>query len=659
MGVKIASECCVHFSDAKEAGYSPWGEIKLQDKPEKPFLIQHLIVHGVLAAILLVGGWLFPVQYKTLHPRVLAHAGKVSSDSAKSALPQTIEELYSTYHTNSLTDSSEVASLLEIAKLQLEDNYNPDDAPTNKLTSGANAIDYTINPQTRAESQQKLLSSGTVSRELLNLKTATPDYEAQITLLGFLESRRKLHSELRAELLHLQTTKQTNQLEQVMHSVTTLGLRLGFYQLAELTERVSSARTFMQLSKIAKLQTIVYPFDTFSRADGLISRDELGGTALVSTNHFTRIAGADQRIDPEEWKTIDFEKLNIVDQEFAHYDHLGDYLTVDHLQNKSPLGRNILFNQYSGADGKISRDEWREIGFIPLQYTEFPAVYAAILWSDDPDRVVQYLMTYGRPGDDWLQAALGNGHGALTELLDKQLPLSSWNTPAPDAVAQFASNRPALALTVKYILMALGCFVLMRAWNSYATLTAPDHETLHSYRLRRRALTAALCLTLIIISEPAFFQPVHSSEYQVAVNVPELGELNPEPSDTNEPNNKTEMETNIILSAVIFVLFGAIQVFVFQTCVNKIREIRRGEGDPNLKLRLLENEDNLFDMGLYIGIAGTALTLAVMILMPAWKISISVAYASNIFGILCVALVKIMHVRPARESLLIEAQEQA
>ena len=635
----------------------------MQDKPEKPFLIQHLIVHGVLAAILLVGGWLFPVQYKTLHPRVLAEAGKVSGDSAKSELPKTIGELHSAYHTNSLTGASEVASLLEMAKLQLEDNYNPDKAPQNQLTSGANAIDYTINPQTRAESQRQLLSSGTVSRELLNLKAATPDYEAQITLLAFLESRRKLHSELRAELLHLQTTKQTNQLEQVMHSVTTLGLRLGFYQLAELTERVSSARTFMQLSKIAKLQTIVYPFDTFSTADGLISRDELGGTALVSTNHFNRIAGSDQRIDPEEWKTIDFEKLEIVDKEFAHYDHLGDFLTVDHLQNKSPLGRPILFNQYSDADGKmdgeISRDEWREIGFIPLQYTEFPAVYAAILWSDDPDRVVQYLMTYGRPGDDWLQAALSNGHGALTELLDKQLPLSPWNTPAPGAVAQFAFKRPALALTVKYVLMALGCFVLMRAWNSYSILTAADHETLHSYRLRRRALTAALCLTLIIISEPVFFQPVHSSEYQVAVNVPELGELNPEPSDTNESNNKTDMETNIILSAVIFVLFGAIQVFVFQTCVNKIREIRRGEGDPNLKLRLLENEDNLFDMGLYIGIAGTALTLAVMILMPAWNISISVAYASNIFGILCVALVKITHVRPARESLLIEAQEQA
>ena len=635
------------------------GEIKLQDKPEKPFLIQHLIVHGVLAAILLVGGWLFPVQYKTLHPRVLAQAGKVSDDSSKSELPKTLSELHSSYHTTSLTGASEVASLLEMAKMQMEDHYNPDKAPQTQLTSGANALDYTSNPQTRAESQRQLLSSGTVSRELLNLKAATPDYEAQITLLAFLESRRKLHSELRAELLHLHTTKQANQLEQVMHSVTTLGLRLGFYQLAELTERVSSARTFMQLSKIAKLQTIVYPFDTFSKADQLISRDELSGTALVSSNRFNRIAGSDQRIDPEEWKTIDFEKLEIVDKEFAHYDHLGDFLTVDHLQSKSPLGRQDLFDQYSGDNEEISRDEWREIGFIPLQYTEFPAVYAAILWSDDPDRVVQYLMTYGRPGDDWLQAGLGNGHGALTELLDKQLPLSSWNTPAPGAVAQFAFKRPALALTVKYVLMVLGCFILMRARNSYSILTAADHDPLHSYRLRRRALTAALCLTLIIISEPVFFQPVHSSEYKVAVNVPELGELNPEPSDTNESNNKTDMETNIILSAVIFLLFGAIQVFVFQTCVNKIREIRRGEGDPNLKLRLLENEDNLFDMGLYIGIAGTALTLAVMILMPAWNISISVAYASNIFGILCVALVKITHVRPARESLLIEAQEQA
>jgi len=35
---------------------------------------------------------------------------------------------------------------------------------------------------------------------------------------------------------------------------------------------------------------------------------------------------------------------------------------------------------------------------------------------------------------------------------------------------------------------------------------------------------------------------------------------------------------------------------------------------------------------------------------------VSVAYASNIFGILCVAVVKIFHVRQARETLLLEAE---
>ncbi len=626
------------------------GNFKLQDKPEKRFLIEHLILHGVLAAILLVGGWLFPVQYKILHPRVLAKAGEETA-----RLEDFRKESYGAANNKA---HQEVSQLLEIAKLQLEDQYTPEKAPDNPLAS--NALDPYFNSITRQQVQNHLLSTQAASAELLNLRTVTPAFEAQITLLSNLEGHRKLHSELRAELLHLHTLGQTNRLEQVMHGVTTLGLRLGFYQLAELTERVPSTENLIQLAKIAKLQTIIYPFDTFSTADGLLSRSELAGTGLSDTNRFSQHAGTDQRIDPDEWKQLDYKALEISDPQFAHHDVVGDFLTQDQLLNKSPLGTTKLFQQYAGDDGKISRDEWRDIGFIPLQYTEFPAVYAAILWADDAAHVIEFLMTYGRPGDDWLQTALRHGHGSLTVLLDQQRPLSSWNTPAPSSITQFAYQRPGLALAVKYLLLGLGCFVLMRAWNSFFVLSAPDHETLHSYRLRRRALAAALCLTLVILSEPIFFQPAHSSEYQVAVNVPLLADAQLQtPEETNESTNNTDMETNIILSAVIFVLFGAIQVFVFQTCVSKIREIRRGEGDPNLKLRLLENEDNLFDMGLYIGIAGTALTLAVMILMPAWKISISVAYASNIFGILCVALVKIMHVRPAREALLIEAQEQA
>ena len=57
-----------------------------------------------------------------------------------------------------------------------------------------------------------------------------------------------------------------------------------------------------------------------------------------------------------------------------------------------------------------------------------------------------------------------------------------------------------------------------------------------------------------------------------------------------------------------------------------------------------------------IGIGGTALTLALLILIPQMGLTVSAAYASNIFGILCVAIVKIFHVRRSREQLIHEAQ---
>ena len=61
-----------------------------------------------------------------------------------------------------------------------------------------------------------------------------------------------------------------------------------------------------------------------------------------------------------------------------------------------------------------------------------------------------------------------------------------------------------------------------------------------------------------------------------------------------------------ILSIIFIVIFAAIQAFVYYACVSKIKDVQNGAGNPRLKLQLLENEDNLFDTGLYVGIAGTA-----------------------------------------------------
>ena len=74
-----------------------------------------------------------------------------------------------------------------------------------------------------------------------------------------------------------------------------------------------------------------------------------------------------------------------------------------------------------------------------------------------------------------------------------------------------------------------------------------------------------------------------------------------------------------------------------------------------LKLRLVENEDNLFDSGLYIGMMGTATALVLQVL-GVIDHNLLAAYASNLFGLVCVALIKIRHVRGFKRRLILEAE---
>jgi hypothetical protein len=49
---------------------------------------------------------------------------------------------------------------------------------------------------------------------------------------------------------------------------------------------------------------------------------------------------------------------------------------------------------------------------------------------------------------------------------------------------------------------------------------------------------------------------------------------------------------------------------MYMVCLAKIRSIDAQALPPLVKLRLMENEENLFDGGLYLGIGGTATALA-------------------------------------------------
>ena len=568
---------------------------------EKPYLLHHLIIHGVLAVAFLAVGWLFPAQYRTLHTDALAQASVEEG--------QTLEEFR-----DSLGETNQLGAgqLLDLVAEQPE--TSTEDIKTKTLPA-APALDPFFSPSHRRTVKARLGSETKRVNQLLALESQVADYAAAIILAAQLEANGQFHQDLNQQLHSLGLDANTDELREAMHALSLLASRLTEPQLGLLMRHTESTLTLMRLAKIAKLQTLVSPFDTFNevdengKSDDVITSDELMGTP---------------------------------------FQHL-----FGHPVKRNAQGQPVQWD--ADKNGKLTREEWTSLPFIPLQLTEFPAVYAASVWSEQPEEVTRYLMTHGQPGTRWLQNAMRQGRGSMKMVLDRQLPVSDRAGLGLDSAAAFSLRHPSWALFVKFLLLGLGCIILMRAWNSFFTVSATGANAVRDFILRRRAMACALFLTLVALGEPIFLQPAQSSEYTVSINLPVLSE---DENQTTTPKTNIAMlaNSNIVLNAILFVAFAAIQLFVYLTCKSKVDEIRQGEGDPLLKLRLLENEDNLFDMGLYIGIAGTALTLAIKMLAPQFGISLSVAYASNIFGILCVALVKIHHVRGSRQQLIMDAE---
>ena len=98
-------------------------------------------------------------------------------------------------------------------------------------------------------------------------------------------------------------------------------------------------------------------------------------------------------------------------------------------------------------------------------------------------------------------------------------------------------------------------------------------------------------------------------------------------------------------------------MIVYIVCLVRINVIKRTRASATLKLKLLENEDNLFDLGLYIGLSGTVASL-ILLTFGVITASLMAGYTSTLFGILFTALVKIVHLRKFKRKLLIEAANE-
>jgi hypothetical protein len=285
---------------------------------------------------------------------------------------------------------------------------------------------------------------------------------------------------------------------------------------------------------------------------------------------------------------------------------------------------------------------------------QIPQIYAAALLSGSADGVASYLIRYGSPGAADLRLALRDGQGAVRLLLERQVPVNHAAGPVLSSAGALVLEQPHLMLAVKYLGYVLGIFLVLRGLDAWTVSPRSAAPPAAAPLARVGLLALGLAALLVVGTEPFLLRAAPPSDYQVRLRLPLLVATSSSPVASSTPPSVT-MDTSTLVSIGVFAAF---QVIMYLICLRKISEIDAQDIPPLLKLRLMENEENLFDSGLYVGMTGTAAALVLQVLGLIAP-NLLAAYSSNLFGIICVALVKIRHVRGFRRRLILEAQAPA
>lgn len=287
-----------------------------------------------------------------------------------------------------------------------------------------------------------------------------------------------------------------------------------------------------------------------------------------------------------------------------------------------------------------------------------PNIFSAVALSASANGVAKYLSKYPETGLNDINFALRHGRNAVELLLKQQQrihyggfrkriieydPFGAWfYAVVPVAVISHVS-----AVLLKYVLLLLAALFLARAIGS---ITAPLGLKLGTRFAADSVLALAIAFVIAVAVEPFFGLPQQANEFPIRFQLPSIAAVT---GLKLQPIKGSYMKD---ISLASLVAFFVIQAAIYIWCLMKLAEIRRQSLEPRLKLRLLENEDHLFDAGLYVGFVGSVLSLILMSI-GVGKISM-MAYASTSFGIIFVSVLKIFHVRPLRRKLIIESEAQ-
>lgn len=296
--------------------------------------------------------------------------------------------------------------------------------------------------------------------------------------------------------------------------------------------------------------------------------------------------------------------------------------------------------------------------------SSFAELYAALMLTDNAEALLGYLSAQPDAGWKTMSHALHLGAGALDEMtrfdqpiyepsaLIRNLPLE----PNQELLKRFTQRNPGFALGLKTLALLAGGYLLVIAFGrlivALARIPTPGAKFQPTVQAFNLISAVAISGFIWILAEPRLLEFDGREAENLRLDLASIASV-PNLDSSTHFTNMIDQVTLIVL-----LMFFVLQLAVFVFCVLQVKNIRSQSLNPALKLKLLDNEDHLFDLGLYVGLGGTVGSL-ILVVMNVVQASLMAAYASTLFGILFVAILKVLILRPYRRRLILEATHSA
>lgn len=310
--------------------------------------------------------------------------------------------------------------------------------------------------------------------------------------------------------------------------------------------------------------------------------------------------------------------------------------------------------------------DWAQIATIFRTHADRIAqVYTALYFSEAPESLYNYLAEQAGTAEADLDFALQHGPAAVQFLLETEQPLFKPSAPSDAALALLQPYRPSILVSLTHADIAMGqmlkfglfliagfffSLAMGAAWRGSVASETPVSRHNPAVMARDALISIVVVITLWTFIEPDLLK---AREQNIADTGPRIEFAVADTLQSLKTPVKAMQELNQV-TLLVLALFFIVQLVIYCFCLIKLREIDKQQLSPDLKIKLIDNEDNLFDFGLYVGLGGTVLSL-ILVAVGIVEASLMAAYASTLFGIIFTAMLKVLHLRPYRRNLLVEA----